>query len=141
MIYIDTSVAVPLFVAEPSSESVDRWFSACAIPLVSSDWIVTEFASALSIKERAGTLSAKDAKAAWRSFETFCQSGLRLAAVSRNAFETAARMARDSQYGLRAGDALHVAVAHEIGATTIATLDLSMAGNAKRLKMKAVGFS
>jgi uncharacterized protein len=141
MVYLDTSVAVPLFVAEPSSESVDRWFSACAVPVVSSDWIITEFASALSIKERSGTLNAKDAKAAWRSFETFCHSGLRLAVVSRKAFETAARMTRDSRHGLRAGDALHFAVAHEIGATTIATLDLTMRENAKRLKIKAVVFS
>lgn len=141
MVYLDTSAAVPLFVAEPASDQVDRWLGACDVPLVSSDWIITEFASALSIKERSGTLAASDARAAWRNFEIFCQSGLRLAPVSRNAFEAAAKMARDPAHGLRAGDALHLAAALEMGAKTIATLDAAMSGNAKRLKMKAVVFS
>lgn len=140
-IYLDTSAAVPLFVAEPSSDKIDRWFSACDVAIVSADWILTEFASALSIKERSGTLSAKHATAAWRSFEAFCQSGLRLAPVSRQAFAKAAHMARQQTHGLRSSDALHLAVAQEIGADTLATLDVTMAGNAKRLRMKAVVFA
>ncbi len=141
MVYLDTSAAVPLFVPEPSSDLVDRWLDACDIPIVSSDWILTEFASALSIKERSGTLSARNGKAAWRSFETFCQSGLRLAAVTRQAFEDAAKMARHPAHGLRSSDALHLAVARQIGATTIATLDITMARNAQRLKMRTVEFA
>jgi predicted nucleic acid-binding protein len=141
MVYLDTSAAVPLFVAEPSSDLIERWFGACDIPVVSSDWIVTEFASALSIKERTGALTSKDAKASWRSFETFCRSGLRLAPVSRRAFEEAAKLVRDPAHGLRSSDALHLAVALEIGVKTLATLDTMMASNAKRLKMKTVDFS
>jgi uncharacterized protein len=141
MVYIDTSAAVPLFVAEPASDMIDRWISTCEPPVVSSDWIVTEFASALSIKERSGGLSSKDAKAAWRHFETFCESGLRLASLSRKAFQEAARMVRDPSYGLRSSDALHLAVALEIGAQSIATLDATMAANAKRFKLKTVAFS
>ena len=141
MIYLDTSAAVPLFVAEPSSELADRWLSACDVSVVSSDWMVTEFASALSINERSGALMAKDAKVAWRSFETFCRSGLRLAPVSRYAFEVAAKLAREPSHGLRSGDALHLAVAKDIGAKIISTLDETMASSAKRLKMKTMEFS
>ena len=50
-------------------------------------------------------------------------------------------MAGQSAHGLRSSDALHLAVAREIGAKTIATLDATMAGNAKRLKLKTVDFS
>src|SRR5574340_977549 len=127
MVYLDTSAAVPLFVPEPSSDLIDKWFDACDMPVISSDWIITEFASALSIKERSGMLSAKDAKVAWRNFETFCQSGLRLAPVNRQTFEEAAKMARYSAHGLRSSDALHLAVALEIGVQSIATLDTIMA--------------
>jgi predicted nucleic acid-binding protein len=141
MVYLDTSVAVPLFVAEPSSDQVDRWFSVCDVPVVSSDWIIAEFASALSIKERSGALAAKDAKVAWRNFETFFQSGLRVMPVSRDAYTAAAKMAREHAHGLRAGDALHLAAALEMGVHTIATLDAVMTANAKRLKMKVVTFS
>lgn len=141
MVYLDTSAAVPLFVAEPASDGVDRWLSACEDAVVSSDWIVTEFASALAIKARSGVLSARDATAAWHGFEAFCRSGLRLAPVSRQAFRDAGQMLRNPAYGLRSGDALHLAAAREMGATAIATLDASMAGNAKRLKLKTVAFA
>lgn len=140
MVYLDTSAAVPLFVAEPASDLIDRWLDACDVPLVSSDWIITEFASALSIKERSGTLAAGAAKAAWRNFGIFCQSGLRLAPASRNTFAVAAKLARDPAHALRAGDALHLAAALEMGAKTIATLDTTTSGNARRLKMKTVVF-
>lgn len=140
MIYLDTSAAVPLFVREPASAAVDAWFEACAEPLLSSDWIVTEFASALSIKERSGALAAKDARAAWRGFEAFCESGLRLIAVSRQTFREAARLARQQTHGLRAGDALHLAVALETGIKTIATLDASLDISARRQKLCTVMF-
>lgn len=140
MIYLDTSAAVPLFVREPASAAVDAWLESCADPLLSSDWIVTEFASALSIKERSGALSARDARAAWRSFEAFCDSGLRLVAVSREAFREGAKLARQQAHGLRAGDALHLAIALETGTKGIATLDATLATNARRLKMRIVKF-
>ncbi len=140
MIYFDTSAAVPLFVREPASAAVDAWFETCSDPLLSSDWVVTEFASALSVKERSGMLGAKDARAAWRGFEAFCESGLRLIAVSRQAFKEGARLARQPSHGLRAGDALHLAVALEVGAKAIATLDTTLAANARRLKMRTVKF-
>ncbi len=141
MIYLDTSAAVPLFVAEPASAAVDAWFEGCVEALVSSDWIVTEFASALAAKERAGMLAAKDARGAWREFEAFCGAGLRLLPVSRGAFREAAALARQHGYGLRAGDALHLAVALEAGAKDLATLDAMQADNARRLKLRTVGFS
>ena len=61
--------------------------------------------------------------------------------ISRAAFEAAAKMTRESAHGLRAGDALHLAAALEMGAQTIATLDAVMTANAKRLRMKVVVFS
>lgn len=141
MIYLDTSAAVPLFVPEPASAAVDTWFEGCAEALVSSDWIVPEFASALAIKERAGMLATKDARDAWREFEAFCGVGLRLLPVSREAFREAAALARQHAHGLRAGDALHLAIALEAGAKGLATLDATQADHARRLKLKTVGFS
>ena len=133
MIYLDTSAAVPMFVPEPASPAIEAWFESCTEPLVSSDWIVTEFCSALSIKVRKGEISAKQAQAAWKDFGAFCQSGLRLLPVSRKAFAEAAGMARNAASGLRSGDALHLAMAMalEAGASGIATADEMLAKNAK----------
>ncbi len=131
MIYLDTSAAVPMFVPEPASPAIEAWFESCTETLVSSDWIVTEFSSALSIKVRKGEISAKQAQAAWKDFDTFCKSGLRLLPVSRKVFAEAAGMARHAASGLRSGDALHLAMALEAGASGIATADETLAKNAK----------
>ena len=131
MIYLDTSAAIPMFVPEPASETVDAWFEACDEPLVSSDWLLTEFASALSIKVRRGELAQKQATAAWKDFEAFSRSGLRLLPVSRQAFDQAALFVRDVPSGLRSGDSLHLAMAIEAGAKGIATADANLAKNAQ----------
>ena len=123
MIYLDTSAAVPLFVPEPSSERVVEWLSSCTAALASSDWILTEFASALSIKVRRGELTQKHARASWDEFEAFSRTGIRLVPVTRAAFIRAAELVRGSRSPLRAGDSLHLAVAVEIGATAMATVD------------------
>lgn len=133
MIYLDTSAAVPLFVAEPASEAVDAWFESCDETLISSDWILTEFASALSIKERRGEIEQKQAQAAWKDFENFCGSGLRLVPVGRQGFAHAARLARNARSGLRSGDSLHLSMALALGAAGIATADAILAKNAKSL--------
>lgn len=131
MIYLDTSAAVPMFVPEPASVAIDAWYEACTEPLIASDWIRTEFASALSIKERRGELTTRQARAAWKDFTAFCNAGIRLLPVSRHAFESAANMTLDAASGLRAGDALHLSSALEAGAGEFATADAVLAGNAK----------
>jgi predicted nucleic acid-binding protein len=55
------------------------------------------------------------------SFETFIGGGVRLLAVSRQAFQQGAGLIQ-AMDGLRAGDALHLSVAIEAGATEFATL-------------------
>ena len=140
MVYLDTSVAVALFIPEAKTAGIEKWFAASLEPIVSADWIVTEFASALSIKQRRGDITAPLMRAVWREFDAFRGAGLRLVPVTRNAFETAARMARDAASGLRSGDALHLAVALELGVSGLATADTVLAANAKRHGLKMVGF-
>jgi uncharacterized protein len=140
MVYLDTSAAVPLFVQEPASDSVAAWFAACAEPMVAADWIVTEFASALSLKERRGDISAESAGLAWAEFEAFCGTGLRLVPVSRKSFEEAARMVREVASGLRSGDSLHLAVALEIGASSMATADANLDANARKKGLDIIRF-
>ena len=140
MVYLDTSAAVPLFVREPASDKVAEWFAGCADPLVSADWIVTEFASALSLKERRGEITTGQASAALGEFEFFCGSGLRLVPVSRSAFREAARMVRDAASGLRAADSLHLAVAMEIAVSSMATADANLDANARNKGLTTVRF-
>ncbi len=140
MIYVDTSVIVALLTMEPSTQAVSKWFSGLEQAPLSSDWLLTEFASAIAIKVRTGRLTESNARAVHREFGLLSSSGLRLVPVSRAAFKVAADMAQVHTHGFRSGDSLHLAVAQEAGANTIATLDGTMAKNARRLKMATVSF-
>jgi uncharacterized protein len=140
MIYLDTSAAVPLFVREPASDAVDAWLESCSEPIISSDWIVTEFASALSIKVRKAEINARQARAAWKDFAAFCNSGLRLLPVSRKAFNEAAMMALSAPSGLRYGDSLHLAMALEAGASGLSTADDTLENSAKAKGLKVIRF-
>lgn len=140
MIYLDTSVVVPLFVREPASEAVSDWFGANTDTLVAADWLVAEFASALSIKVRRGDVQPATAKQVWNEFNVLCAGGLRLLPVSRAAFAEAARLIRDTASGLRAGDSLHLAVALECGVTYLATLDHNLVDNAAHQGLETIPF-
>jgi uncharacterized protein len=136
MVYLDTSVAVALLTPEPRTADVRTWFAGLEDTPVASDWLIAEFASAVSIKLRRGELTEANAKQVHKEFDLLATSGLRLIPVSRGAFQRAAELAKQYRYGLRAADALHLAVALEAGANSVATLDGVMASNAKRLKLK-----
>ncbi|MCX7173070.1 MAG: type II toxin-antitoxin system VapC family toxin [Proteobacteria bacterium] len=135
MIYLDTSVAVSLLVPEPRTADVKAWFAGLTEVPVGCDWLLTEFDSAISIKVRSGELSEANAKAVRKEFDRLTVSGLRIVPVSRSAFRDAADLAKQHTQRLRAGDALHLAVARDIGAQSVATLDGVMSANAKRLRM------
>jgi len=136
MIYVDTSVVVALLTREPHSAAVTAWFAGAVEPLVSADWCAVEFASAIAIKQRAGQLRPAHARAAHAAFDELAAGGLRLLPVSREAFQRAAELSRPHRDGLRAGDALHLAVALEAGAETLAGLDRMMNAGARRLGLR-----
>jgi predicted nucleic acid-binding protein len=137
MVYVDTSVLVPLFTNEPLSIAVSDWYTRQKGELVSAVWCVTEFASALGIKQRTGQIDSSQAASAWERFERMAAADLRLIAIEPQHFHRAAQLVLDAASSLRAGDALHLACAESAGAKTIATLDDVLSRNARRLKIKA----
>jgi hypothetical protein len=143
MLYVDTSVLVALCTNEAKTADVVNWYAACTDELASAAWCVTEFASALGIKQRTGQLTESQAQAAWVKFERMCANDLQLLAVEAITFHKAAMLTMNVVEGLRAGDALHLACAMQAKATGMVTLDAVLAKNAKRHKLKlvAVGWS
>lgn len=138
MIYVDTSVLVALHLKEPRSADVARWYGACTDELVSAIWCVTEFASALGIKQRTGQITETEGQAAWQRFERLCSNDLQLLPVDPATFHRAAMLTLDANSGLRAGDSLHLAAALVAKTKSMATLDDVLAKNAKQLKLKLV---
>lgn len=140
MVYVDTSVLVALILPEPKSAAVIRWYASVADELVSAAWSVTEFASALGIKQRTGQIDEVQGQAAWQRFERLCANDLQLLAVEPATFYRAGILTLDAATGLRAGDALHLAVALEAKAQSVATLDDLFGKDARQLKLEVVGF-
>ena len=141
MLYVDTSVIVALLTVEPKTPDVTAWYAGLREPPICADWLLAEFSSAISIKLRTRQLSATHAKRVRREFDLLAAGGLRLAPVSRAAFRKAADMVKQHRHGLRAGDSLHLAVALELGASQLATLDATLAENANRKGLELTRFS
>jgi uncharacterized protein len=136
--YVDTSVLVALCTNENESGRVDKWYSNCKSELVSATWCITEFASALSIKQRTGQLNAELANKSWEQFKLLYNTDINLLLLEPTEYYAAANMILTTNKGLRAGDALHLACAQKQGVHNIATLDKVMAANAKKLKIKNI---
>jgi uncharacterized protein len=138
MLYVDISVWVALCTNEPKTASVIQWYAACTDDLASAASCVTEFASALGIKQRSGQLTKTQAQTAWHQFERVCANDLQLLLVEAMMFHRAAILTMDAYAGLRAGDALHLSCAMEAKAAGLVTLDAVLAKNAKRVNVKTV---
>ena len=91
-----------------------------------SDWVVTEYSAALSIKLRTQQLIPEDRAEALAAFSRLCTEALTILPVATSQFRAAALLADQYALGLRAGDALHVAVCADQGAT-LCTLDRRLA--------------
>lgn len=138
VVYVDTSVLVPLFLNEAHSVAAIDWYAREKGELVAAAWCIPEFASALGIKQRTGVIDAQQAQGAWSRFERMVAADLRLLPVEPANFHRAAELVLDAASALRAGDALHLACAEASGAKQIATLDDVLSRNALRLKIKTV---
>jgi hypothetical protein len=131
--YIDTSALVPALVTEAGTPRVMAWLRGQTPgSIFISDWTHTEIASALSLKVRTREITLElraDARTTWSQLHS---ANLPTLAVLPEHFETAARFASQHNLGLRAGDALHLAIA-TAGGHTLVTLDRQMAEAASEL--------
>jgi predicted nucleic acid-binding protein len=119
-------VLVALFTNEATASRIVLWYADETRPLVSGDWCTTEFVSALALKQRTGQLTREQSDTSWQVFSDFCNNGLRLLALDREVFIQAAQLVRNSKNGLRAGDALHLALALHVQAEALFTLDIRL---------------
>ena len=130
MNYLDTSVVIALLTREVHSERAETWLALQdQATLCISPWVITEVSSALSIKVRSGILTpALRASILARWHRSIAENFASLPIRSGH-FETAATFADRYETRLRAGDALHLAIASDTGCA-IATFDRVMAAAA-----------
>jgi predicted nucleic acid-binding protein len=136
MLYLDTSLLVAVLTNGAETERMQHWLEQQPVDdLALSDWVATEFSSALSIKLRTGQIGAAHRADALATFTRTAADSFTVVPVSRLQFRTAARFADQHTLGLRAGGAFHLAVCAGLGAT-LRTFEqrLSHAGSALGVK-------
>lgn len=137
--YLDTSVLVKRYVAEPDSDHVDE--VVVGFTLVTSELALGEVWSALLAKERAKSLSAAARGQAWNAFQGDIEDGvLRLIPLDgvmiREANEMMLRV--HPHVPLRTLDAIHLATYDSVTTGPIFTKDKRMLAAAKLLGFAAV---
>ena len=138
MRYFDTSFLVPLILPEATSEPIAGFFENLPTDdLAVSHWTRVEFASLLAREVRMGNLDAASAHEAGARFETMIEESFVVLLPNRDDFDRARDWLDHFETGLRAGDALHLAIARNHGADVIYSLDKLMIAAGKKLGLPA----
>ncbi|HET9785316.1 MAG TPA: type II toxin-antitoxin system VapC family toxin [Terriglobales bacterium] len=133
MVYLDTSALVPLFVREPESTHIRTKLDELPPQEAAvSDWVLLEFASAIAARVRGGSLRTPDGTEAIGACEEMAQTSFQLRAITADDIAEARGYVEDFRSGLRAADAVHLAVAHRLSARLL-TMDRVQARAARRL--------
>ena len=138
MLYFDTSFLAPLILEESTSTKIEAFFAKLpAGEFYVSHWTRVEFASLIAREVRMGGLAESDALLAIAQFDELVTESFQVLAPAVADYELAKAYIQHFATKLRAGDALHLAIASNHGAKTLYTLDGGLLNAAKLLKVHA----
>jgi predicted nucleic acid-binding protein len=121
MVLLDTCILISAFSPDTHTTRVLDWLTVNkAMPLAINDWTSVEFASAMMLKTRTGLLTATSHAAVMDAYRARSRD-FQVIDVSRAHFHLAAQLCEKLSLKLRAGDALHAAVALTYDATLLTT--------------------
>jgi predicted nucleic acid-binding protein len=138
MVYIDTSALVPIFIREPKTEAVLSWLESAGERVAISEWSLVEFASAAATKVRTREITATFSKQVAQRLQEFADESCIVVMPGRDEFRRASELVLDSNLKLRAGDALHLAIAESLGVQRFLSLDDALNDSARLLRIPVV---
>jgi predicted nucleic acid-binding protein len=138
MLYFDTSFLAPLILEEATSAKIEAFFARLPTgELYVSHWTRVEFSSLIAREVRMGGLAESDALLAIGQFDEMVADSFQVLAPSVADYELAKEYIQNFATKLRAGDALHLAIASNNGMKTFHTLDEGLLNAARLLKVHA----
>lgn len=138
MLYFDTSFLAPLILEESTSTKIEAFFAKLpAGEFYVSHWTRVEFASLIAREVRMGGLAEPDALLAIGQFDELVTESFQVLAPAVADYELAKAYIQHFATKLRAGDALHLAIASNHGAKPLYTLDAGLLNASKLLKVHA----
>jgi len=130
-IYLDTNVLVSTFVEDVFSRRADEFLKEKSDLLV-SDFVRAEFASVMGRLFRTKELTLTKAESALQAFDEWTGKNTALVEMRTYDIRAAEDFLRSFGLGLRAPDAINIAIARRMGAE-LATFDKKMAQSARKL--------
>lgn len=138
MLHFDTSFLAPLILEEATSTRIEAFFARLPVgELYVSHWTRVEFTSLVAREVRMGGLAETDALRAVAQFDELVTESFQVVAPGVADYELAKAYIVHFATKLRAGDALHLAIAHNNGAKTFYTLDEELLNAARLMKIHA----
>lgn len=136
MIYLDTSFLAPFYIQEATSTSVEAiLLNLPSQTLAISDWTIVEFASLLSRRVRMDELTPELMTAIMGSLQEDAAQSYTVFTVTTADFMLAAEFIQQWNTGLRAGDALHLAIARNRGVENLLSLDRGLLDAAQQFSI------
>jgi uncharacterized protein len=125
--YFDTSFLTPLVRLEPTTKEVEKFLRKQPQgELSTSHWARVEFCSGIARDVRMKAMTTGEAAVAITDFESKISPGFSLLPITGHDCELARDYLQHYETGLRAGDALHLAIARNNNAQAIYSLDDKM---------------
>jgi predicted nucleic acid-binding protein len=127
MLYFDTSFLTPLFLEEATSAEVEAFLARQPVgDLAISHWTRVEFSSLLAREVRMGGLDIDTARRTDAEFEAVMAESFVVLTPAIDDFALAKAYLGHPGAGLRAGDALHLAIASRPDVGVIHTFDKTL---------------
>lgn len=114
MSYVDTSVLASLFLTDVNSAPARAAMQAMTVPPTVSTFAAAEFAAVVGRKLRTGSLAPDRATGILGKFDGWCVAQAEMVDVEPADHRLAASFVRRFDLGLRAPDALHIAVCQRL---------------------------